>query len=250
MRAGRAGCTPLDPGLPSRAHSSRSGLPEPGARPRRTAPAVALRDALSVAIGKCSTAANTRGRTANVDTGRTKYGLRAAAQSARVHPVRGRVGTGPCEWRSSAIIRFIRLHPVHPPSGCGLRAAQRGELPRSQSRAALRWDFAVPGAANFHDAGLCGVALGLRRARRGKLPWRRAVPRCVWNFAATPPGGRDALHTRTRAEEQALLRQGGCCAGCCCSRCCCGKAPVRQGARAAGWLRARCQWRSEIFNRR
>src|SRR5690606_40251449 len=67
---------------------------EPGARPRRAAPAAAPRDgggALSLAIGKCSTAANTRGRTANVATGRTKCGLWAAAQSAQVHPVRGSV---------------------------------------------------------------------------------------------------------------------------------------------------------------
>ena len=142
-----------------------------------------------------------------MDTGRTKCGLRAAAQSAPVHPVRGRVETPPCEWRSSSIIRFIRLHPVHPPLEGGLRPAQRGKLPRRRAVPRCVWNFAVSGAANFHDAGLCGAGLGLCRARRGELPWRRAVPRRVGDFAANPPGGRDALHARTRAEGRRLLRQ-------------------------------------------
>src|SRR5690606_28069836 len=66
-------------------------------------------------------------------------------------------------------------------------------------RAALRWDFAAPHAANFHDGGPCVAAWGLRRVRRGKLPWRWALPRRVWDFAATPPGERDALRGRTGA---------------------------------------------------
>ena len=141
------------------------------------------------------------------------------------------------------------FHPVHPPLGCELRTARRGKLPRSQSRAALRWDFAAPGAANFHEAGLCGAGLGLCRARRGELPWRRAVLRCVWNFAAPPPGGRDALHARTRAEGRALLRQGAVTVGAVAA----GAVPaggVPVGAVPAGPARARRQWRSKMFNRR
>ena len=84
--------------------------------------------------------------------------------------------------------------------------AQRGEPPRSWSRAAVRWNFAAPDAANFQNARLCGVALGLCRAWRGQRPRRRAVRRRVWDFAAPPPGGCDALSARTRAEKRGRLR--------------------------------------------
>src|SRR5690606_39884058 len=54
---------------------------------------------------------------------------------------------------------------------------------------------AEDGIRDFHVTGVQTCALPI-------------LLRCVWNFAAPPPGGRDALHARTRAEGRALLRQG------------------------------------------
>ena len=61
------------------------------------------------------------------------------------------------------------------------------------------WNFAGPGAANFHGAGPRRDALEVGRAQRGKLPGRGAVPRRAWDFAASAPGKRDALPGHTGA---------------------------------------------------
>ena len=147
----------------------RSGSAEPGTRAACATPAALLRD-----------------------TG-------PRARTPHPHPVRGRVRTRPLArvaltgmglagaqeglcWRGAS--RSSMPRTGCPPLGCGLRPAQRGKLPRSQSRAALRWDFAASSAANFQDAGLCSNALELRRVQRGQLPWRRAARCRVWDFAA------------------------------------------------------------------
>jgi len=74
--------------------------------------------------------------------------------------------------------------------GSGPRAARRGELPGSRSRAELRRNFAAPGAANFHGVEPGGAALELCRARCGQLPWRWGERHRVWDFAATRRGQR------------------------------------------------------------
>src|SRR5690606_41453354 len=80
------------------------------------------------------------------------------------------------------------------------------------------------------------VWLVLCHVRHSRLTWGRAVPRRFGTSAASPPGGRDALDSRTRAEERRLLRQV-------LRQVLLRQALLRQGAVAAGRARggeARC----------
>src|SRR5690606_23831037 len=194
----------------------RSGSAEPGTRAACATPAALLRDTGPRARtphphpvrGRVRTRPLARVALTGMGLAGAQEGLcrRGASRSSMpAHRLStSRVRTSPCPARQTSML-------AEPPRrALGLRPAQRGKLPCSQSRAALRWDFAASSAANFHGAEPRAVECGtLPRSRARKAPCAApphpaAGAGAVAAGRAPAPGKRGALPALSLALALAL----------------------------------------------